>query len=129
MQVPADARLERMRSRLAAARETWYPDGEIVLDSGLEYLPGEPVSVLVRRRGGRYAIGDGGAAVRKAGSPGGWLEVAERLVEEDALNVNRRGVVFVGAVEGRDVALLAWRVAGTSLALYQELLEIEVPGR
>lgn len=124
MHVVVDDRLERVRAQLAAAREIWEGDGEVALRSGLEYLPGDPVYVHVRRRGGRYDIGDDGAAVRKAGSPWGWLEVAERVVEEDALNVNRRGVVFVPAVEGRDIALLAWRVASTSLAVYQELLDL-----
>jgi hypothetical protein len=124
MHVAADTRLEAMRAELDAARAAWAPDGEVVLDSGLEYVPGAPVRVLVRRRSWRYDIGDDGAAVQRAGSPRGWLEVAERVVEEDALNVNRRGVVFVGAVEGRDIAMLAWRVAGTSLAVYQELLEL-----
>jgi hypothetical protein len=125
MHVAADERLEHLRARFLRARESWDGgDGGVSLSSGLEYLPGEPVSVLVRRRGRRYDIGDDGAAVRLAGSPRGWLRVAERLVAEDALNVNRRGVVFVQAVEGRDVALLAWRVAAASLAVYQELLEL-----
>jgi hypothetical protein len=34
-------------------------------------------------------------------------------------------VVFVPAVEGRDLASLAARLAETSLAVYQELLELE----
>jgi hypothetical protein len=99
-------------------------DGEVVLDAGGTYASGEPVRVRVRRRGRRYAIDDDGAAVRCAGAPAGWLEVARRVVEEDSLNVNRRGVVFVPAVEGRDIAGLAERVAGTSRAVHGALLEL-----
>ena len=55
----------------------------------------------------------------------GWLPVAEALVAEEGFNVNRRGVVFVPAMEGRDLATLAARLAATSLAVYQELLEAD----
>jgi hypothetical protein len=39
--------------------------------------------------------------------------------------VNRRGVVFVPAVEGRDLAWLASRVAECSRAVYGALLELD----
>jgi hypothetical protein len=82
----------------------------------------------VRKRGRRYDIDDDGAGVAKARAAGTtrrWLEVAERVVAEDALNVNRRGVVFVPAVEGRDIEALARRVAATSRAVEGELLAAE----
>jgi hypothetical protein len=92
---------------------------------GPEYRDGEPVRVRIVKRGHRYDIGDDGEAVRRAGRPDGWLEVAEAVVEADALNVNRRGVVFVDRVaEGRDIVSLAARVAETSARLYAELLEL-----
>src|SRR3954454_2685926 len=93
--------------------------------TGLSYSDGDAVVVRVRKRGRRYDIDDGGAAVaraRAAGTTPRWLEVAERVVAEDALNVNRRGVVFVGAVEGRDIDGLARGVAATSRAVESELL-------
>ena len=99
--------------------------GEIVLRSKLRYTEGMPVEVFVRKRMHRYAIDDGGAAVRLAGKPQGWLAVAEEVVEELSLNVNRRGVVFVGTVYPRMLECLVSRVAETSLAVYEALLELE----
>lgn len=100
-----DASLRRTRAALGEY-------GTTTLDSGLV-----------------YHISDGAAAVSAAGLPAGWLEVAERVVEEADLNVNRRGVVFVPVVEGRDIAALALRVAEASLALYAALLESREPAR
>ena len=54
-----------------------------------------------------------------------WLAVAERVVDEHAVNVNRSGVVFVQSNEERLEPLIA-RVADCSVALYQELLEREL---
>jgi hypothetical protein len=89
------------------------------------YSDGEPVVVRVRQRGRRIDIDDNGAAVARAraiGTTANWLDVAQRVVAEDNLNVNRRGVVFVPAVEGRDIDSLAARVGRTSAALEAELL-------
>jgi len=96
-----------------------------LLETGLVYTDGAPVVIRVRRRGRRIDIDDDGAAVsraRAAGTTRRWLEVAERVVTEYDLNVNRRGVVFVPVVVGRDVDALAARVARTSCALERELL-------
>jgi hypothetical protein len=96
---------------------------ERLVDSGLEYVPGESVLVHVRRRLAVH-IDDRGRAVELAGRPSGWLEVAERTVEEYALNVNRRGVVFVETVYEAWIDELTARTAEASLAVYQELLEL-----
>ena len=80
--------------------------------------------MFVRKRGHRYDLDDGGRAVEKAGVSR-WRDVAKGTVEEYALNVNRAGVVCVGAVEGRDLAWLSERVAETSLAVYGDLLELD----
>jgi hypothetical protein len=99
---------------------------ERVVESGLAYVEGEPVRVLLRKRGSRLQLGDGGRAVELAGRPPSWRDIAERLVErERGLNVSRHGVVFVPAIEGRCVEELLHRVAAASLALYQELLDVE----
>ena len=98
---------------------------EIVLRSELRYTEGRPVEVFVRKRTHRYAIDDDGAAVRLAGKPQGWLAVAGEVVEELSLNVNRRGVVFVGTVYPPMLEDLVSRVAETSLAVYETLLELE----
>jgi hypothetical protein len=93
--------------------------------TGLTYGPGEPADVVVRQRGWRFDISDGGRAVELAGRTRGWLEVAERVVEARALNINRRGVVFVQCNESRLDSLVA-RVAECSVALYEELLDREL---
>ena len=46
--------------------------------------------------------------------------------DSDALNLSRDGAVFVPAVEGGlDVDALARRVARLSLAVYQEILDLD----
>jgi hypothetical protein len=98
---------------------------EVVFDSGRRYTEGRPVEVRIRRRQHRYDIDDDGRAVRFAGKPRGWLPVAERVVEEFSLNVNRRGVVLVGTVYPDWVDPLASRIAEASLAVYEALLELD----
>lgn len=114
---------ERLRSLLARAH--WREMGEVVLETAFSYGD-EPVRIRIRKRGRRYDLSDDGAAVDKAGTAGrGWLEAAERVVAREGMNVNRRGVVFVPAVEGRDLAMLAARLAETSLAVHAALLDAD----
>jgi hypothetical protein len=121
--LPTDP-LSRLRGELEAARREWGDLGEVVLDGGAEYGDGDPVEVRVRKRGHRYTVDDDGAAVARAGTPPGWLAVAADVVDAYALNVNRRGLVFVPAVEGGvDLAWLVTRIADCSAAVYRELLE------
>ena len=110
-----------------AQDSTQWTDGEdVVFATDLEYVPGEPVEVVVRKRGWRFDISDGGRAVELAGRPRGWREAAERVAgDEYWINVNRRGVVFVQSTEQRLEALVS-RVAECSLALHQELLDREL---
>lgn len=89
----------------------------------VEYLPGHPVVVRVRRRGCLYDFDDGGAAVTLAGRPPGWVDVCRRVVAEEGLNVNRAGRIFVQGCEGRDLQRLERKIAETSRAAYLELLE------
>jgi hypothetical protein len=98
---------------------------ETFVESDVSYGDGDPVVVRVRRRGHWIRIDDDGVAVERAGRPPGWLQVAKRVVGEDWLNVNRRGVVFVSAQAARPVASLVTRVADRSAALYQALLELD----
>ena len=98
--------------------------GEAAVEPGPSYRDGAPVRVRIRKRGRRYDLDDDGAAVLLAGRPPGWFAAAAAVVAADALNVNRRGVVFVPAVEGRDLVTLAARVAATSARLYGELLDL-----
>jgi hypothetical protein len=99
---------------------------EVVVDSGLAYTEGEPALVRIRRRGRRYELWDDGRALELAGRPAGWRECATAVVDAHDLNATRTGVVFVPAVEGGvDRDWLARRVAETSVALYDALLELE----
>jgi hypothetical protein len=118
--------LERARTALAEASKSWGERGEARIATSLRFGDGEEVEILVRKRGRRYDLSDEGAAVRKADVEGSaWLEVAERVVAAQGMNVNRKGVVFVPAVEGRDVASLTVRLAETVVAVYDELLGLE----
>jgi len=79
----------------------------------------------VRRRDKRYLVTDDGAAVDRSGRPAGWRDLASEVVASADLNLSRSGAVFVPAVEGGvPVNGLVTRVAETSLAVYQELLEL-----
>jgi hypothetical protein len=98
---------------------------ETVRETGLSYAPGRPIRVRVRRRGVRYHIDDMGGAVAFAGRAPGWLEAAERVVEAMGWNVNRNGVVFVEAVEGRDIEALVHRTGEASLAVLDALFALE----
>ena len=113
------------RTRGGAGLSSLPDGGQVVVPFDLAYMGGERVQVLVRRRARRIDIGDRGAAVELAGRPAGWLAVAQAVVEHHDLNVNRRGVVFVPAVTGRDVERLARRVAEASYAVHTALLEVE----
>ena len=117
-----DERLEAVRAAFEAARES----DESLLDVGLEYATGEPVQVVVRKRGNRWDLEDGGRAVQLAARPDGWLATAERVVREEGMNVNRAGVVFVPAVErpDRDLAALALRLGESSQAVFAELIDL-----
>ena len=98
---------------------------EVVVDSGRRYTEGRPVEVRIRKRQHVYDVDDDGRAVRLAGKPPGWLPVAEDVVKELSLNVNRRGVVFVGTVYADWVDPLASRIGEASLAVYEALLELD----
>ena len=80
--------------------------------------------VRARRRGYIVHLDDSGAAVAASGRPAGWLEAARDVVEAHSLNVNRAGVVFVGARYNRDIGELALRVADTAAHVYEALLEL-----
>jgi hypothetical protein len=113
LRAEAEPRIAALRAELAELGE----DEEVVLASG----------VHVRRRGSRYMIDDGGAAVAVAGRPPGWLDVARRVAEDEYwLNVSRQGVVFVPAVEGgMHVPWLAVRVEDASRAVRDALLDLD----
>jgi hypothetical protein len=102
-----------------------------VFDSGLEYVPGDPVTVRVVERavhdGVRtVSVTDDSAAAQRAGRRAGWRSVGERVADELLVNVGRDGAISLPVVRvgpGQDA--IAKRIAAASLALYQELLELE----
>jgi hypothetical protein len=96
-----------------------------VVDTGLEYRPGEPVLVrTVQRR--HTLVTDDGAALEMAGRLPGWREIGDRLERDLCVNVSRNGAVFlpvVGCGPGYDA--IVRRVAEAALALYQDVLDLE----
>jgi hypothetical protein len=113
-------------STTTGAELSALPDGaDELVPFDLTYADGEAVRVRVRRRANRVDVDDRGEAVERSRRPQGWLAVAEAVVERHNLNVNRRGVVFVPAVVGRDIDSLARRVAEASVAVHGALLELE----
>jgi excisionase family DNA binding protein len=97
-----------------------------VIDTGLEYAPGDPVQVRVARRGRRISVTDDGAAVERAGRPQGWRAVADRLAAQLVVNIGRHGGVGLPVVPvGPGEDAIVRRIGDASLALYQELLELE----
>jgi hypothetical protein len=97
---------------------------ETVVDTGLVYREGEPVLIRIRWRAQWVSLDDQGAAVELAGRPPGWLEVAERIVAEEGMNVGRNGVVGVGGNRRRDIEPIIPRLAETSLAVYEAVVEL-----
>lgn len=104
---------------------TVWGRSEMLIDTGLQYRPGDPVRVRVVRREQRISVSDDGVAITKAGRPYAWREAAD-LVGELGVNVSRCGVVSlpvvpVGPCEQKTVR----RIGEASLCLYQEILERE----
>ncbi len=99
---------------------------ETVVDVGLEYRPLDPVRVRVTRRDHRISVSDDGAAVARAGRPPGWRAAADGVSEQMVVNVSRSGIVSLPVVRvGPPEAEIVRRIAQASLALYQELLDLE----
>ena len=94
------------------------------IDTGLEYVPGEPVRLHVDFRRFPYVL-DRGRAVDLAGRPDGWRDAAEWIARERIVNISRGGVVSLPVVSaGPGFDAIADRIAKASVELYQELLEL-----
>jgi len=106
------------------SRPAWIEGENVEVPTDLRHGAHGAVEVTMRKRGWRFDLSDGGHAVEFAGRPRGWGEVAQRVVDEYALNLNRRGVVFVQSNESRLDRLLS-RIAECSVALYEELLDCQ----
>jgi hypothetical protein len=115
------------RSWPTLAREAAEPvRAESVIDTGLEYRPGEPVRVWIRRRERRVSVSDHGAAVEKAGGIPGWERASARVCAELDVNITRQGVVWLPVVAvGPSEQAVVGRIGRASLIFFQELLELE----
>ena len=91
---------------------------ERVVDTGLEYGPGDPVIVRVVTRDGREKVSDEGRAAAKAGASKVPEDIARDLERAYIVNVSRRGEIFLPGARFVD------RIGKASLALYQDLLEL-----
>ncbi len=99
---------------------------ERVVETGFEYMPGDPVRVRIVRRERRMRVSDDGGAVERAGRPAGWREVAERIADEAVVNVSRHGVISLPvSPRGPGLEALVARIGEASLTLYQEILELD----
>lgn len=101
---------------------------ESIVDTGLEYRPGDPVRVWVLSRERRLSVSDHGAALRKAGAGPGWERACGRVHAELDVNITRGGVVWLPVVAvGPGEQDVARRIARASLIFFQELLELDPP--
>lgn len=99
---------------------------ETVIDTGLEYRPGDPVRVRVVHREHRISVTDDGAAIEKAARPRGWREAADRVDQELGVNISQGGVISLPVMRvGPCEQKIVRRIGEASLAFYQELLELE----
>ena len=99
---------------------------EHTVETGFEYVPGDPVRVRTVRRDRRIRVTDDGAAVERAGRPAGWRDVAEQIADEAVVNVSRHGVLWLPVSQrGPGLEALVQRIGEASLALYQEILELD----
>jgi len=100
-----------------------------VIDSALEYVPGDPVRVWARHRDHRITVSDRGAALERVGAPDGWRHACARVLAELDVNITRGGVVWLPVVPiGPAEEAVARRVARASLIFFQELLELPATG-
>lgn len=115
------------RSWPALAHETAAPvRDESLVDTGLEYRPGDPVCVWVAHRERRVSVSDHGAALQKAGAAPGWERASARVLAELDINISRAGVVCLPVVaEGPSEEEVARRIGRASLIFFQELLELD----
>ena len=99
---------------------------ESLVDTGLEYRPGDPVSVWVLRRDGKVSVSDHGGALQRAGAPPGWERACARVHAELDVNISRGGVVSLPVVAvGPGGEAVVARIGRASLIFFQELLELE----
>jgi hypothetical protein len=100
---------------------------ESLVDTGLDYVPGDHVVVRVVRREGRTRISDRGGAVGRAGRPAAWRDVADGIEDELMVNVSGQGIVFLPLSHRRGPPEdeIVHRIGEASLALYQSLLDLE----
>jgi hypothetical protein len=117
--VAVDATRERLDAITAQLAGPWAESEERVVDTG-------SIPIVVHKRGRRYDLDDRGEAVARAralGAPREWLPIAEDVVDASGFNVNRRGVVFVPVVEGRDIPRLVARLSECAEAVLSALLD------
>jgi len=92
---------------------------ERIVDTGLEYAPGDRVVVRLVKRDGRERVTDEARAATKAGRTKVPEDIARCVEDEFVVNVSRRGEIFLPGERFAD------RIGAASLALYQDLLELD----
>lgn len=119
MYAPPRRTLTEVRAQAETPNRT-----DILVETGLEFRPGDPLHVRVVHRDHRTLVTDDGAAIAKAGNPRRWQEVARRVADELVVNISRHGVVSLPVVRvGPPEDQIVHRIGDASLAFYQELLD------
>ncbi|MFZ1994474.1 MAG: hypothetical protein WAU75_10210 [Solirubrobacteraceae bacterium] len=99
---------------------------ESVVETGLQYRPGDRVRVWVLHRERRVSVSDHGMALQKAGAPSGRERACAQVHAELDVNITRGGVIWLPVVAvGPSEEAVARRVGRASLVFFQELLEQE----
>jgi hypothetical protein len=99
---------------------------EQIVETGFEYVPGDAVRVRIVRRDRRTRVTDDGGAVERTGLSPGWREAAARIAGEIVVNISRHGVISLPVSPcGPALDALVQRIGEASLALYQEILELD----
>jgi hypothetical protein len=116
-------------SEVELAQLTGLERGEAVLDTGRTYDGVVPVRVHVRKRERRLEFSDGGGAVAASGVRPKGLTLPDHIdLGPYSVNVTRKGVVSLPGFTSQSaewLAKLLELVAEGSLALYEELLELD----
>ncbi|MBV9804752.1 MAG: ankyrin repeat domain-containing protein [Solirubrobacterales bacterium] len=114
---------QREAKELLHARESVHKEA---VETDLRYGPADPVRVIVVHRAQRLFITDGCGAVDRSGRPEGSQSAFDRIARSLDVNVQRTGEVWLPVVTaGPGVEAITKRIADASLALYQELLELQ----
>ena len=111
---------------LRAGRSADADPADGIVDTGLEYRPGDPVQVWIVRRERRVSVSDHGAALRKAGAEPGWERACARCTRSwTSTSLAAGSCGCPSSPSGPSEQEVARRIGHASLIFFQELLELD----